>query len=117
MRQAGRFSWGCRRALRWHSAKSKAEVSAVQLRMVRAGYRKDSAVQIFYGTKFLLMVVFVVLAVVTGLASLNYLIVILVALALGFLALIFGWAGRFPSGQKQIRLGLPDLLDLADCLC
>ncbi len=92
--------------------KSKAEVSAVQLRMVRAGYRKDSAVQIFYGTKFLLMVVFVVLAVVTGLASLNYLIVILVALALGFLAPDF-WLGRqISKRQKQIRLGLPDLLDL-----
>src|ERR1700739_4647795 len=32
--------------------KSKAEMSVVQQRLVRAGYRNDSAVSLFYGAKF-----------------------------------------------------------------
>ena len=31
--------------------KSQAEVSVVEQRLIRAGYRKDTAVKVFYGTK------------------------------------------------------------------
>src|SRR5277367_2985173 len=33
--------------------KSEAEVSIVQKRLIRAGFRNDSAIKIFYGTKIL----------------------------------------------------------------
>jgi tight adherence protein C len=92
--------------------KSKAEESVVRQRLIHAGYRKDSAVKIFYGAKFLLMVTLTVLVIVTGLARINYLFAILLALAFGFLAPDF-WLGRRVSlRQRKIRLGLPDVLDL-----
>ena len=32
--------------------KSQAEVSVVKQRLIRAGYRKESTVKVFYGSKF-----------------------------------------------------------------
>jgi len=92
--------------------KSQAEVSVIQQRLMRAGYRKQSAVSIFYGSKFVAMVTFAVLVVVTGLASISYFFVILVALAFGFLAPDFWLGKRISARQSQIRRGLPDVLDL-----
>jgi tight adherence protein C len=92
--------------------RTQAEISVMQQRMIRAGYRGESAVKIFYGAKFLVMMLFLVLSLVTGLASLNYFFVILLALALGFLAPDFWLGRRIKSRQREIRLGLPDVLDL-----
>jgi len=92
--------------------KSEAEVSILKHRLIRAGYRNDAAVQIFYGAKFLLIVSLLVLVLVTGLASLNYFFVILAALAVGFMAPDFWLGGKITKRQKQIRRSLPDVLDL-----
>jgi tight adherence protein C len=92
--------------------KSQAEVSVTQKRLIRAGYRNESAVKIFYGSKALLPVLLCALALVTGLGSLSPLFVYLAALALGFLAPDF-WLGRqITKRQSRIRRGLPDVLDL-----
>jgi tight adherence protein C len=92
--------------------KSKAEASVAQQRLIRAGFRKDSAVKIFYGAKFLAMVSLVVLVLATRLATFNYFFVLILALAVGFVGPDF-WLGRRIAGrQKRIRLGLPDVLDL-----
>src|ERR1017187_8562653 len=92
--------------------KSNAEVSIMQQRLIRASYRNDSAVNLFYGGKFLLMVLLSVVVVATGLARFNYFIVILLALGLGFLAPDFWLGKRISNRQREIRAGLPDLLDL-----
>jgi tight adherence protein C len=92
--------------------KSQAEVSVVQQRLIRSGYRKDSAVQVFYGAKLVSIVGFLTLALTTGLASQNYFIVILMSLVLGFLAPDFWLGNRIKARQKRIRLGFPDVLDL-----
>lgn len=92
--------------------KSKAEVSLIRQRFIRAGYRNSSAVKIFYGGKFVLIVVLIALVVVTGLAGQNYFLVISIAFAVGFMAPDLWLRGRVSNRQKQIRSGLPDTLDL-----
>ena len=46
--------------------RSPGEVSVVQKRLIRAGYRKDSYVKIFYGAKVLVPLWLCVLAAVSG---------------------------------------------------
>jgi tight adherence protein C len=92
--------------------KSQAEVSVVLQRLIRAGYRKESAVKIFYGSKVVVPLLLCVLALVTGLADMNPFFAYASALGLGFLAPDF-WLGRQISNrQSRIRRGLPDMLDL-----
>lgn len=91
--------------------KSQAEVSVVLQRLNRAGYRKESAVKIFYGCKVLVPLLLCLVALVTGLGNLSFFVYI-AALGMGFLAPDF-WLGRqIASRQKKIRRGLPDVLDL-----
>jgi tight adherence protein C len=92
--------------------KSQAEVSVVKQRLMRAGYRKESAINIFYGCKVLVPLLLCAVSAVTGLASLSPFFVYASSLALGFLAPDF-WLGRQISvRQSKIRRGLPDVLDL-----
>jgi len=92
--------------------KSQAEVSVTQQRLIRAGYRKDSAVNLFYGAKVLVPLTLCLLVLVTGLARSNAFFVYALALGLGFLAPDFWLGRRITIRQKRIRLGLPDVLDL-----
>ncbi len=92
--------------------KSQAEVSIVQQRLIRAGYRKDSAIKVFYGCKVLVPLFLCLLALVTGLGNLSPFFVYVLCLGLGYLAPDF-WLGRMISQrQSKIRRGLPDVLDL-----
>ena len=91
--------------------KSDAEVSVIQKRLIRAGFRKDSAVQIFYGAKVLVPLALCIVAVATGLASYSPFFAYAIALGLGFLLPDF-WLGRaIKKRQKKIRSALPDALD------
>jgi tight adherence protein C len=92
--------------------KSQTEVSVVLQRLIRAGYRKESAIKIFYGSKVVVPLMLCALALATGLASLSPFFVYAGALGLGFLIPDF-WLGRqITKRQKRIRVGLPDVLDL-----
>jgi tight adherence protein C len=92
--------------------KSQAEVSIVLQRLQRAGFRDESAVKIFYGTKVLVPLLFCILVLVTGLGDMGGFMMYLIAAALGFLAPDF-WLGRqIKNRQSKIRRGLPDVLDL-----
>lgn len=91
--------------------KSDAEVSVIQKRLIRAGFRKDSAVQIFYAAKILVPLALCIVAVATGLASYSPFFAYAIALGLGFLLPDF-WLGRaIKKRQKKIRSALPDALD------
>jgi tight adherence protein C len=92
--------------------KSQNDVSVVQRRLIHAGFREDSAVKIFYGAKFVLMVLLTCVALVSGIARNNYFMVIAFALGAGFLAPDFWLGRRIKQRQKDIRRGLPDVLDL-----
>jgi len=89
--------------------RSPNEVSVVEQRLIRAGYRNSSAIKLFYGAKFLVPLLFCVIAVASGFGSL---IVYVGALGLGFIAPDFWLGRRITKRQAKIRRGLPDVLDL-----
>jgi tight adherence protein C len=92
--------------------KSQAEVSVIQQRLIRAGYRNDSAVSVFYGAKLLVPLGLLVFTLLSGLASHSPFFICVTALGVGFLLPDF-WLGRkIAKRQAAIRRGLPDLLDL-----
>jgi len=97
--------------------KSPQEVSVAQKRLMRAGYRKDSHLTIFYGSKALFPILLCVLVAISGVTStLSPFYAYTLALALGYLLPDF-WLGRqIKERQINIRLGLPDFLDLM-CVC
>jgi tight adherence protein C len=92
--------------------RSKKDTSLVQRRLVRAGYRNEFAVRIFYGAKFLGIVIFLGIVFVTGLWRVHTFFVILLALVVGFAAPDVWLSRKVTLRQKRIRLGLPDVLDL-----
>lgn len=92
--------------------RSQAEVSVVQQRLIRAGYRKDSAAKLFYGAKVLVPLLLVLIAFATRASNISPFFVYSLALGVGFLAPDF-WLGRQISNrQASLRRGLPDVLDL-----
>jgi tight adherence protein C len=92
--------------------KSQAEISVVQQRLVRAGYRSESAPKILYGAKVLIPVTLCLLALVSGAGAFNPFIVYAFALGIGYIGPDF-WLGRkISKRQNKIRRGLPDVLDL-----
>ncbi len=92
--------------------KSAEEVSVVQQRLIRAGFREDSALKIFYGAKVITPLVLMLIAAVTGFARQNAFFIYIACAGFGFLAPDF-WLGRQISNrQTKIRRGLPDVLDM-----
>jgi tight adherence protein C len=92
--------------------RSQAEASITQQRLIRAGFRNDSAVSIFYGAKLLVPLGLCLLALLSGLASYSPFFILVTALGVGFLLPDF-WLGRkIAKRQAAIRRGLPDVLDL-----
>jgi tight adherence protein C len=87
-------------------------MSVVQQRLIRAGYRSDSAVKLFYGAKVLVPLILCILAFTTGAGSYSPFFIYLVALGLGFLLPDFWLSNRISARQARIRRGLPDVLDL-----
>ena len=92
--------------------KSQAEVSVVKQRLIRAGYRKETAIKIFNGSKFVIPILLCAIALVSGLGATSPFFVYAVCLGLGYLGPDF-WLGRMiKKRQSKLRRGLPDVLDL-----
>jgi tight adherence protein C len=91
--------------------KSHAEVSIMKQRLIRAGYRQESAIKIFYGAKALCPIMLCFLAFVTGLGSYSPFSIYLAALGVGFLLPDFWLGRRITIRQTRIRRGLPEVLD------
>lgn len=92
--------------------KTQAEVSIVQQRLIRAGYRGDSAVKVFYGIKVITPLALCALVLVSGIGHGNALFLFIASLGLGFLLPDFVLGKMIASRQTKVRLGLPDVLDL-----
>jgi tight adherence protein C len=88
------------------------ESGVVQKRLIRAGYRNPSAVNIFYGAKVMVPLILTALATVTGMYEYGAFFVYALTLGLGFLMPDFWLGNRISKRQTNIRLGLPEALDL-----
>jgi tight adherence protein C len=88
------------------------ESGVVQKRLTRAGYRNPSSVNMFYGAKVIVPLLLTAFATVTGLYEYGAFFVYALTLALGFLVPDFWLGNRISKRQTNIRLGLPEALDL-----
>jgi len=92
--------------------RNSADVSIVQKRLARAGYREPSYINIFYSSKVLVPMALCLVATVTQLYTYSPLFVYALAAGLGYLAPDFWLGRRISTRQSRIRRGLPDVLDL-----
>jgi tight adherence protein C len=92
--------------------RSPKEVSTLQKRLISAGYREKSYLNIFYSCKVLLPVSLCVLVTVTQVYAFAPLFVFVTAAGLGFLGPDLWLGNRVRARQTQLRLGLPEALDL-----
>ncbi len=93
--------------------RSPQDASVIQKRLMRAGYRDDHHLNVFYASKVMVPLSLVLLAT-TLVSAYSDLAVLSYALAagLGFLIPDF-WLGRRIAKRKlKLRLGLPEALDL-----
>jgi tight adherence protein C len=92
--------------------RSPEEVSVIQARLILAGYRKDSHVNIFYGAKVLVPLALTILAIVTGIYQQGMFFAFGLSLGLGFLIPDFWLGSRIAARQLKVKRGLPEALDL-----
>jgi tight adherence protein C len=92
--------------------RSAADASVVQKRLIRAGYRRPSAVNVFYGIKVIVPLVLVALALATGAYLWSPFIVLIGAAGVGFLLPDYWLSSRISSRRYEIQAGLPEGLDL-----
>jgi tight adherence protein C len=92
--------------------RSPAEVSVIQKRLIRAGYRDQAAVNIFYGAKVFVPIALSLLVSLTGLYRINAFFMYAVSVGVGFLLPDFWLGNRIANRQMKIRVGLPEALDL-----
>jgi tight adherence protein C len=91
--------------------KSEQEVSVAQQRLVRAGFREDSAIKILYGIKVLLPLALIAVLLITGL-GLHSFFLLIAAAGIGFIGPDFVLGKLISNRQAKIRRGLPDVLDM-----
>lgn len=92
--------------------RSPEDVSTVQKRLIRAGYREQAYVNIFYSSKVLVPGILCLLATVSQVYTYAPLFVYALSAGLGFLAPDFWLSRRISARQMKLRLGLPEALDL-----
>ena len=92
--------------------RSPAEVSVMQKRLILAGYRKDSYLNLFYAVKVAMPLALLALVAITRFYEYGPFFAFALAAALGFLAPDFWLGNRIRARQLKIRLGLPEALDL-----
>lgn len=92
--------------------RSKEDVSSLQKRLIRAGYRDHSCVNIFYAAKVLAPGLLLLFAFATQIYRYNAFFVLASAAGLGFLSPDYWLANRMAARQDVLRLGLPEALDL-----
>jgi tight adherence protein C len=92
--------------------RSPDEVNVVQKRLIRAGYRKESHVNLFYAAKVLVPISLAVLATITGAYDFGPFFVYALAFGLGFLLPDFWLGNRIKARQLKVRMSLPQTLDL-----
>jgi tight adherence protein C len=88
--------------------KSQAEVGVMQQRLIRAGYRTESAIKVFGGIRICVPILLCILVFSLG----GSLFLYVAALGIGYIAPEFALSRVIKKRQDRIRRGLPDVLDL-----
>jgi tight adherence protein C len=88
------------------------DVSTIQKRLERAGYREASWVNVFYSSRVILPALLCSLAAVTRAYTYAPFFVYTLAAGVGFMAPDFWLSRRTAARQTNLRLGLPEALDL-----
>ncbi len=91
--------------------RSEAETGIVQERLVRAGFRGDSAQKFFYGAKLMTPLALLVIVLLTPFGRSNIFVAIAAA-GVGFLAPDFVLGKLISNRQAKVKRGLPDVLDM-----
>jgi len=92
--------------------RSPAEVSMLQRRLITAGYRSPSALNVFYGGKILVPLVLCAVATVTHLYAFGPFFIYALFGGVGFITPNLWLGHRVRVRQRLIRRGLPEALDL-----
>jgi tight adherence protein C len=92
--------------------RSSDEVSVMRKRLIRAGYREKSCVNVFYGAKVLVPILLCILLTLVGVYAIAGPFAYVMALGFGFILPDFWLGHKIKARQTNLRLGLPDALDL-----
>ena len=96
--------------------KSPSELGATRKKLMRAGYRNNSAVSIFYGIKVFVIILSPLILFLTGrfraLPPENLFISLIACVGAGYIIPDFILSKRVTARQEKIQLSLPDALDL-----
>jgi tight adherence protein C len=92
--------------------RSERDVSVLQKRLTRAGYRQEGAVNMFFGGKAVVLIGMGVLAVASGAFAANPVVAVLLAGGLGWMLPDLWLGNRIGKRKLAIGLGLPEALDL-----
>jgi tight adherence protein C len=92
--------------------KGEKEASVVQKRLIMAGYRKEQHINVLYASKAGVPLLLCLVAFATGAYHWSPFIVFLLAIAIGYLAPDYWLTHRITARENDIRVGLPDTLDL-----
>lgn len=92
--------------------RSETETSQIKQQLIRAGYRADSAVKVFYAAKFLVPIAMCFAAGAHHIKPPTIYLVYIASLVLGYLSPDFWIDHRIKARQGKIRRGIPDALDL-----
>ncbi|MCU1328364.1 MAG: Flp pilus assembly protein TadB [Bryobacterales bacterium] len=92
--------------------KSGKESSIIQRRLIRAGFRSETSINVFYAAKAVVPAILCIAVAASGLYAWSPYLIFGAALVLGYLVPDFVLDARINARAAQIRIGLPDLLDL-----
>jgi len=91
---------------------SSKENSRTSFLMIRAGYRRPESIFAFQGAKIVLPLLLLALVWFTGFYKFNPVMILLMAVILGYLSPDLWLTSRIRARQRKIVMGLPDALDL-----
>jgi tight adherence protein C len=92
--------------------RSEAEVSQVRKKLSCAGYREDTYVNVYYGIRVLTPLSLCMLVTITGLYQISPLFAYVCAAGIGYLIPDMVLGRLIAARQLNLRLGLPEALDL-----
>lgn len=92
--------------------KSERDISSARQKLIRAGFRGESALKFFQGSKVFVPLSLCIILLVTGIWHFSPVFMFLVALGIGYLAPDIWLRRQIALRQRRIRRGLPDVLDL-----